>query len=433
MMKKLVSLLLCTALVCIPLLCSCTVTGTSCAVYRVSEDETMLATGELMSAETVLVTSGQTRLETVLAALEAESLLPVTYNPVKDIEILSCTVTEGVATLELGLGYLKLEGLGRTLADACYTLTLCSLSDIDKVSISVNGEVLASDLSSSDMLTDNTGSGSFRREICLYFTNEAHTALTPEYRSLSVSASAQAERHIIEELISPAGSLHSPLPDGTELLGVTRKGRTCILNLSSEFLTNRPQTATGEYIAVYSLVNSLCSLGGITEVLLTVEGDTIGKYVNLDLSGTITAAGFTSSQPLGLENALSTKVYYKSDSRLFGVPCIVDGGEDEKQQLLDLLMEVGDFGCYDSLFTQADELRHVRTGYGVCTIVVSRSFFERRTPNEAILTLDALLLTLMELPDVSSVSLSYPDGTKPQIPSRDLSAPVMKVTSEIIE
>ncbi|MGE4354649.1 MAG: GerMN domain-containing protein [Oscillospiraceae bacterium] len=430
-MKRLIPNLLIIALMCS---CASSSTDSVYSVYRVIA-QPYQTNGQLMITEPVEIGEDETVFEALLNALTVQPTDARLYNPLAGIEVVSFNVTEGSAVLELGRGYLELKGITKTLADACCALTLCELSDIDRLSISVDGELVTQGLTASDMYLSGTGSEPYQREICLYFANESGTLLVPEYRTLSISNSAQPERYVVEELlrIPNSSDLRSPIPEGTELLGITHNGRSCILNLSGEFLENKPKTATGEVLAVYSLVNSLTSLGTVNDVMITVEGKTIGKYVNLSLDKPLAGLDFIAGSRGSSDSELEARLYFAYDDKLFGAPCVIDQSQDVHQTLLDKLMSSKDFGGYTSLFNVSDRLSYTGTEHGICTVTVSRSFFERRTPKEADLAIDALCLTLIELDDVSAVQIRYSDGTIPLTPNRDLSSPVMQITANTIE
>ncbi len=403
--------------------------SSSLCVYRVIAPEYQ-TTGSLVHAETVYPAETESPLSALLRALQTDSQDARAYNPLSGIRILDCTVADGTATLFLSEEYLHRSGMDKTLCDACCTLTLCALPDIDRLSISVSDEIITQNLTLSDISTDLVGSETGERQVCLYYTDASATHFIPESRFLTLSSSERSERYVIEELLRPSAGVHSPLPQGTELLGVTRKGRSCTINLSAEFLENRPQTAVGELIAVYSLVNSLASLGSIGEVLITVEGESVDRYVYLSLSSPLTPLNFLSDT--GNEN-VSLRLYMSAGGKLFGAPCIPAYGTDPKQALLDELMNAQSFGGYENLFSSDDELHHLNTISGVCRVTLSRSFFERRTGKSASLALDALTLTLLSFDDINSVLVTYPNGEIPRLPDRDLSRPLLQISAEILE
>jgi len=412
-MKRFLSLILALLLLCG---CGSSPSQASPKVYRVISPE-YRTHGSLLMAESVHLQSGEDELQAVLRALGGSAADSRVYNPLGDVDIVDCTTRDSLAILELSDKYLELDGYNKTLADACCALSLCSLSGIDRVSIAVGNIIITSGLTEDDIYQESDETNPVNRQVCLYFTDDSGETLIPEYRSISSDSS---ERYVVEELIRAGDGRVSPLPPGTELLGVTRKGQSCTLNLSKEFLENRPDTATGELITLYSLVNSLATLGSISEVSITVEGETIERYVNLPLSSPLSPLPFIPIDDLPRETNFC-KLYFSSGNSLIGLPCVTESGQYLKQRLLNYLMDSGNLGMYNNLFSKADELQHISTVSGVCRITVSRSFFERRSPDKAALALDALALTLLELEDVGSVVVSYPDGSTPKLPDIDLS------------
>ena len=120
-MKKLLPILLIIVLMCS---CSSDTTGSEYSVYRAIAQQYQ-TNGQLMISEPVNTVEGESELDALLNALSEHPSDLRLYNPLAGIEIISCTVNDGVAVLELGSRYLELNGIAKTLADACCTLTLC--------------------------------------------------------------------------------------------------------------------------------------------------------------------------------------------------------------------------------------------------------------------------------------------------------------------
>jgi spore germination protein GerM len=399
-------------------------------VYRVVAPEYQTV-GTLLISEEIGGESGSS-LETLLMALQQPSTTLQAYNPLNGIKIIDCTVTDGTAVLSLDESFLDRTALEQSLIGACCVLTLCALPEIDRLSISVAGELVVQNLSAADILTDSAMRGSDRREVSLFYLDADGIAFSPEYRALSIPEGTGGERRVVEELLRAPEGKRPPLPAGTGLLGVTRQGRAVTLNLSAAFLENRPESDAQAVMAVYGLVNSLISLGNISEVLITVEGDPVAEYGRLNLSGPLTELHFLPTERPAAGQAVSARLYYAAGGSLLGLPCVLVR-TDTHQELLDDLMYSGDLGGCSSLFAAGDALTHLNTSMGVCQVSVDRSFFERRTLDAANLALDALVLSLQELDDVRSVLVTYSDGTSPALPGRDLSQPILTVPNEIIQ
>ncbi|HZJ83566.1 MAG TPA: GerMN domain-containing protein [Clostridia bacterium] len=135
--------------------------------------------------------------------------------------------------------------------------------------------------------------------ITLYFKHKYSDYLVPEVRSVTRNKHSW-EQVIVEELLK-GPSQHdrsSVMPLGIKVLDVTRKGETVFVNLSQELNSDIdlsgipgkedvPEEKRGEVkaemkrLGIYSLVNSLTELEGITQVKLLVDNRSI-SYGDLD-------------------------------------------------------------------------------------------------------------------------------------------------------
>lgn len=412
-------------------ICACASSEDDVTIYRILKDEYM-QDGQILVEESLGCIDGETELTAILRGLGEEAVDTRCYNPLANISILSFSLSDGTATVTLDNQYLVQSSFNQTLISACLCLSLSQIEGIERVSVAVDGNILVSDVSVNDILLYSSELSN-EEEVCLYFANEARTLLIAEYRSLSLDDSTLIERYIVGELLRGTGdsNLHSPIPEGTTLIGVNRTGSNCTINLSQEFLDNKPSSPTEEILAVYSLVNSLTSLNDVSSVQILVEGQVVDKYLNLSLSNPLEQLDLIYLQ--NSQDSTETRLFFGYGDKIFGVPCLVSSDEDLAQSVLDKLSSADSFGTYSSLFSAKDELTHVRTNHGVCTVSVSLSFFEWRNSDEASLALDALIRTMLELDGISSVLICYPDNTVPLAPYRDLSLAQRNVLTEIIE
>lgn len=65
---------------------------------------------------------------------------------------------------------------------------------------------------------------------------------------------------------------YAAVPAATHILSVSSSGGTCYVNLDSAFLSEMP--GVDGRVTVYSIVNSLVEDCGVTEVQISVEGET---------------------------------------------------------------------------------------------------------------------------------------------------------------
>ena len=116
------------------------------------------------------------------------------------------------------------------------------------------------------------------RKVDLYYSNKMGDKLVKKVESVAYSKNTSLERIIVEQLIKGPGdsTMNSTLPSDLKLLSISVSDGICYVNLSSSFLTEMVNV-TSE-IPVYSIVNSLCSLGNISGVKIMINGDSAKSY-----------------------------------------------------------------------------------------------------------------------------------------------------------
>ena len=70
--------------------------------------------------------------------------------------------------------------------------------------------------------------------------------------------------------------MKSAIPSGTKLVSVSTVDGTCYVNLDATF--KNQDYAVKEEIVIYSIVNSLSEQSNISQVQISVNGDTSGAY-----------------------------------------------------------------------------------------------------------------------------------------------------------
>ena len=113
----------------------------SCQLYYVAVGEGNWS-GALAS-EAYLPLEGADRLESLLNGLFRGPSSPELRSPIPaGTHVKTLELELGVVYLDLSESYAGLFGIEQTLADACITLTLCQLEEVDGVSIMVDGRQL---------------------------------------------------------------------------------------------------------------------------------------------------------------------------------------------------------------------------------------------------------------------------------------------------
>lgn len=201
----------------------------------------------------------------------------------------------GVVQVDLSDGYRSLVGFDLTVADYCIALTLCQLPGIDTVRIKVEGELLSArdrqSLQVGDVLLSGIAEEPTTFLTTLYFPRWDGKGLTAEYRQVTRSDGDEAVKIVVTELLrGPVEDSEClPLPEGTQVRKVSIGGGLCYVDLSHDFVRNAPQSEARAALMLYALVNTLCSLGEINQVLIQVGGQPLDSYGGVNTMAPLSA------------------------------------------------------------------------------------------------------------------------------------------------
>lgn len=237
--------------------------------------------------------SAQTLMDGLLAGPSGSDL--VTPFPA-GVEVLDLRLDTAAATMHVNLSeqYGSLSGFDLTVADYCIVMTLCQIPWVTTVRILVEGEPISyrnrQNMQATDLLLTGIGEQPESFLAVLYFPDRDNQGLRAEYRQVKRSGGSAAEIVMTELLRGPVGiDANRALPKGTQILGLSVSGSVCQVDLSSEFVDNAPQNGLGPSTTLYALVNTLCSLGGISQVRVLVEGAPLQTYHGTAISNPVSA------------------------------------------------------------------------------------------------------------------------------------------------
>jgi len=192
--------------------------------------------------------------------------------------VLSWSLEDRVANVELSAAYAGLVGVDLTLADYCVTLTLTQLEGVDGVRITVNGGGQSyrdrTVLYPEDALFSGAEETPVEIPAALYFRREGGDWLGYELRKLRLAEGSVPAKAVLTALIAgPQEEGLAPLlPADLSVRSVWVDGGLCTADLSAQLL----ELPEGERaLAVRSIQETLCSLDTVDQVQILVEGDPI--------------------------------------------------------------------------------------------------------------------------------------------------------------
>lgn len=286
MMKKLWSLIVICCMVLSLCACESAQESTQYQIYFPSAEVNSGQVSRAVGGETY---SGELTVEKLLAAQLAEPVSEgLSAIATGDVHVVGWSVVGGLLRLDLSTDYNELTGIDLTLAECCITLTMTQLESVDKVRITVGGRDVAGRshtlLMADDMIF--TGMEEEPREVLveLYFPRSGGRGLGFEIRELVLTEDDDLYAAVTQALLAgpESDALRSIFPEGTRVMSTRMEEGICYVNFSPELVDNASVDLTEQDLLLYSIVDTLGNLEGVSAVQLLVEGAVLKSYGNTD-------------------------------------------------------------------------------------------------------------------------------------------------------
>lgn len=247
-------------------------------IYYINEDQgEVLAESFVPSEETT-----QTMLEEMTEKLNKKNAEGHTLLP-ENIEIQSCVDDDGMIRVDFNQEYHDLNPVDEVLLRASIVKDYVQIPNIYLVTITAEGTPIVDSQGqeigamSLDSFLENTGKEIMAyqyKELNLYFTNEEGNQLVPEARQVYYNGNTPIEKVIVEQLLrGPGESGHyATLPSDTRIVGVSVADGIAYVNLGKQFVDEA--LPVDAQIPIYSIVNSLIDAGNVSQVQISINGDT---------------------------------------------------------------------------------------------------------------------------------------------------------------
>lgn len=247
-------------------------------IYYINEEQgEVLAESFVPSEETT-----QTMLEEMTEKLNKKNAEGHTLLP-ENIEIQSCVDDDGMIRVDFNQEYHDLNPVDEVLLRASIVKDYVEIPNIYLVTITAEGTPIVDSQGqeigamSLDSFLENTGKEIMAyqyKELNLYFTNEEGNQLVPEARQVYYNGNTPIEKVIVEQLLrGPGESGHyATLPSDTRIVGVSVADGIAYVNLGKQFVDEA--LPVDAQIPIYSIVNSLIDAGNVSQVQISINGDT---------------------------------------------------------------------------------------------------------------------------------------------------------------
>lgn len=205
----------------------------------------------------------------------------------ENVKVLNYVLDRKQLYLDFSAEYLNMDKATEVLVRAAIVKTMVQVEEVSFIGIRVAGEPLKDSkgtgigLMNENTFLDNMGSEENATKIVnlnLYFANKAGDKLKSQSTVIEYNANVAVEKVVVEQLIAgpTEQGYYATIPKDTKVMSVTTKDGVCYVNLDTGF-TAQGYDVLGT-VTIYSIVNSLTDLPGITTVQILVNGETSITY-----------------------------------------------------------------------------------------------------------------------------------------------------------
>jgi len=184
-------------------------------------------------------------------------------------------------------GYSNLDKVKEALVRAATVRTLTQIEGVECVIFYVadapltesNGNLIGA--MTKESFVENPGEqiNSIQETVLvLYFSNAEGNGLIREKQEVHYSSNISMEKLVMEHLLAGPESENAKaaIPSGTKLVSVSVLDGVCYVSLDEGFINH--DYGVEEPVVIYSIVNSLSEIPGISQVQISVNGDTSRAY-----------------------------------------------------------------------------------------------------------------------------------------------------------
>lgn len=228
------------------------------------------------------------RVEELLAKMEeVPESVDLRRTIPENVKLLSYTLDRKQLYLDFSAEYLNMDKATEVLVRSALVKTMVQVEEVSFIGIRVAGEAIKDSkgstigLMNENTFLDNMGSEENATKIVnlnLYFVNKNGDKLKNQSCVIEYNANVAVEKVVVEQLIAgpTEEGFYPTIPQDTKVMSVTTKDGVCYVNLDTGF-TSQGYDVLGT-VTIYSIVNSLTELPGITSVQILVNGETNINY-----------------------------------------------------------------------------------------------------------------------------------------------------------
>lgn len=427
-MKKLISLLLCSAMILTLCACGQNFPEESGQFYYRRIQPAYGADDGIIAPEIRKFPANQSDLSEMLECYFSgpesrglESPFP------RNTHVISWGIQDETLSLNLSEPFAALSGVDLTVACSCIARTFLEILPIETVTIQVmrktlNGQKSIS-LGINDMSFLDDGLEQLRTSYKVYYADHRLRYLIGIDIPVSLADQEDVIRFLIQNLMTTPNNpdLFSPIPYGTKLLDVSVKNGLCTLNFSSEFESNAWQKTEARRLTLLSIVNTLTQIDGIEQVEFCIDDNLLVQYGPLNISAPLIQEERAIGPVRTGVNEFDATLYVSNGSGeyLTGIPTKIrqTAGIHQEELILKALIRCPSINGFYTTIPATTTINSISTDRGICYIDLSKDFLTN--PDTLELSVHAIVASVCTVKSIRAVQITVngkiPSGFDPNL------------------
>ncbi len=262
------------------------------------------------------------------------------------------------------------------------------------------------------------GSGLKQKEAVLYFANSAGNDLTAVNLDVEDVEKEELPRYVMEKLLSgpTQQELTRAVRAGTDLLAISQEGALVKVDLSKEYYH---EESIRDVLALASVVKSLCSVRGVSQVYVTVEGLPLVTAEGEEL-GVLKETDVVFDADALMQDEANISLYFSDLNAEYLVREVrrvkVSRGESMEKIIVQELINGPKSQTCARTIPQETKIRSVETKDKVCFVNLSSDFVTKNNVGSSgeQLTIYSIVNALTELSNIEKVQFLI-EGEKREV------------------
>lgn len=246
------------------------------------------------------------------------------------------------------------------------------------------------------------------QKVELYYFNADGSKLIPEAREIKVDSEGTILTEVMKELLKGPSlqELKRAIPEGTNLLGISREGTVAIVDLSGEF---SKASDIEQLWARFSVVNTLCDIDGVQKVKILVEGEETKSAATGEPFSALGKEDVVMDMPTTKTDEMTIVLYFADKDAMYLVPELrevaLSEGESIESVIIRELKKGPASAELGKILPAEAKLLSAETKDGVCFLNFSQEFITKHWGGSTgeRFTIYSIVNSLTEFPEIQKV------------------------------